>query len=45
MDIKNQKELSVNIKNVVDTTIEEMISVEIGCPYGPRRKTKADDSS
>ena len=33
-----------SFKDVVDTTIDEMTSVEIGCPYGPCRRTKSCDS-
>ena len=33
-----------SFKDVVDTTIDEMNSVEIGCPYGPCRRTQSCNS-
>lgn len=33
MDISNQNEIVYEYKNVVDTTIDEMTSVKIECPY------------
>lgn len=33
MDISNQNEIVYEYKNVVDTTIDEMASVKIECPY------------
>ncbi|CAF3388792.1 unnamed protein product [Rotaria socialis] len=41
---QKSKRLVCEYKNVVDTTIDEMTSIEIGCPYTPCRKTKANDS-
>lgn len=32
-------------KSVVDTTIDELTSIEVGCPYTPCRKTKSNNSS
>ena len=31
-------------KNVVDTTIDELTSIEIGCPYTPCRKTTSNSA-
>jgi len=39
------RRLVCDFKNVVDTSIEEMTAVEIGCPYTPCRRTQSSDSS
>ncbi|CAF3817891.1 unnamed protein product [Rotaria sordida] len=41
---QKSKRIVCEYKNVVDTTINEMTSVEVGCPYTPCRKTKANNS-
>jgi hypothetical protein len=41
---QKSKRIVCEYKNVVDTTIDEMTSVEVGCPYGPRRTTRSNDS-
>ena len=42
---QKSKRIVCEYKNVVDTTIHEMTSIEIGCPYAPRRKDKTNNSS
>ena len=41
---KNRR-LVCSFKNVVDTSIEEMTAIEIGCPYAPCRRTQTSNSS
>ncbi|CAF5069319.1 unnamed protein product, partial [Rotaria magnacalcarata] len=41
---QKSRRIVCGFKNVVDTTIEEMTSVEIGCPYGPCRKKQSSDT-
>ncbi|CAF1480304.1 unnamed protein product [Adineta steineri] len=41
---QKSKRIVCEYKNVVDTTINEMTSIEIGCPYTPCRKTKTNNS-
>ncbi|CAF1528461.1 unnamed protein product [Adineta ricciae] len=38
------RRLVCNFKNVVDTSIEEMTAIEIGCPYTPCRRTESSNS-
>ncbi|CAF1393638.1 unnamed protein product [Adineta ricciae] len=38
------RRLVCSFKNIVDTSIEEMTSVEIGCPYTPCRRMQSSDS-
>lgn len=40
---KNRR-LVCGFKNVIDTTIEEMTAIEIGCPYTPRRRKQSNHS-
>ena len=41
---QKSKRLVCEYKNVVDTSIDELTSIEIGCPYTPCRKVKATNS-
>lgn len=42
---QKSKRLVCENKNVADITIDEMTSVEIGCPYAPCRKKKSNHSN
>ena len=42
---QKSKRIVCEYKNVVDTTIHEITSIEIGCPYAPCRKDKTNNSS